>query len=75
MFPPPPILTTSPPKMGASVQNLCQIAAEQPEMCKIFKNFSCGELIIREELISLVIIGCKAKDSINFLYLVIFFSN
>ena len=35
--PPPKILTTGPPKMGASGQNLCQIASEHPEVCKIFK--------------------------------------
>ena len=38
-FGPPKILTTGPPKMGASGQNLCQIASENPEMGKIFKIF------------------------------------
>ena len=33
------VLTTGPPKMGASGQYLCQIASEHPEMCKIFKIF------------------------------------
>ena len=37
MFWPPKILTTGPPKMGASGQNLCQIASENPEMGKIFR--------------------------------------
>ena len=37
--PPPKILTIGPPKMGASGQDLCQIASEHPEMCKIFKIF------------------------------------
>ena len=32
MFWPPKILTTGPPKMGASGKNLCQIASEYPEM-------------------------------------------
>ena len=36
-FGPPKILTTGPPKMGASGKNLCQIASEHPEMCKIFR--------------------------------------
>ena len=33
--PPPQILTTGSSKMGAGGQNLCQIASEHPEMCKI----------------------------------------
>ena len=57
--------------MGASGQNLNQIASGHPEMCKIFKfaivqNFQiCGRLI-REEQISLEILGCKAEDSDQF---------
>ena len=69
--PPPKILTTGPPEMGASGQNPCQIASEHPEMCKIF---ACGRLI-REELIALVILGCKERIQIDFLYLVKFFSS
>ena len=38
-FGPPKILTTGPPKWAASGQTLCQIASENPEMCKTFKNF------------------------------------
>ena len=34
-FGPPKILTTGPPKMGASGKNLYQIASEHPEICKI----------------------------------------
>ena len=34
---PPYILTTGPPKMGASGQDPCHIASEHPRMCKIFK--------------------------------------
>ena len=46
-------------------QNGGQIASEHPEKCKIFKIFACGGLI-RKELISLVILGCKAEDSDQF---------
>ena len=36
-FGPSKILTTGPPKMGASSKNLCQIASAHPEICKIFR--------------------------------------
>ena len=37
MFWPPKILTTCPPKIGASSENLCKIASQHPEMSKIFR--------------------------------------
>ena len=45
--PPPKILTTGPPKMGSTGQNLCQIASEHPEMGKIFnkaRTYLSGDL-------------------------------
>ena len=39
MVPPSSNFTTGPPKIGASGQNLCQIAPKHPEMCKILKIF------------------------------------
>ena len=61
-WPPPKILATGPPKMGASG---CQIASEDPEMGKIFKIF-CLRRLMREELISLEMLGCTALSLIDY---------
>ena len=58
-------LTTGLPELGASGQNLCLIASEYLELCKIVKSF---RLRRSNKGRALVISSYKAEE--NFLYLV-----
>ena len=69
-FGPPKILTTAPPKWAASGQTLCQIASENPEMCKIFKIFRLRRANMGRNYSSGDVMLFQSK----YLYLVIFFS-
>ena len=71
-WPPPKILTTAlaPPKWAATGQNLCQIASEHLEMCKIFKIFR----LRRANMVRAYSSGDFMLFQSEFLYLVIFFS-
>ena len=74
--PPPKILTTGPPppKWAASSQTLCQIASENPEMCKIFKifrlrranmsrNYSTGDFMLFQSKCFYLVIFFSTKSN------------
>ena len=70
-WPPPKFWPLAPLKWAASGKNLCQIASEHPEMCRIFKIFRLRRANMGRTY--------SADDFMLFQsifpYLVIFFSN